>query len=135
MAVWGEVSYKVKRAITFRERFSVAELVDATELAYLQVEQAVQRLIQQQYVRPLESHELKPAEQAAERRVGRPRKRYTLIEDPAKRGQLYAEVEAIASAERMSRARDREPSTPFFRYARWAMVDRRLSTSLQNRKL
>ena len=117
MAVWGEASYKVKRAITFRGRFTVAELVDATDLAYTQVEQVVQRLIKRGYVRPLEAHELKPAEQAAARRVGRPRKRYTLTEDPAKRGEFYAGVEAIASAERLSRAKERKPSTPHFNRA------------------
>ena len=114
MAVWGEVSYKVKKAIALRERFTVAELADATDLVYTQVEQAVQRLISQGYARPLEAHELKEAEQAAARRVGRPRKRYTLTEEPSKRGEFYASVEAIAAAERMSRARERKPSTPHF---------------------
>ena len=77
----------------------------------------VQRLIQQGYVRPLEAHELNPAEQAVARRVGRPRKRYTLTEDPVKREEFYAGVEAIASAERLSRARERKPSTPYFNCA------------------
>ena len=117
MAIWGEASYKVKRAITFHKRFSVAELVDATDLSYGQVEQVVQRLIKQGYVRPLEDHELNPAEQAVARRVGRPRKRYILTEDPAKREEFYAGVEAIASAERLSRARERKPSTPYFNRA------------------
>jgi len=115
MAVWGEASYKVRRAITFRERFSVAELVDATDLTYSQVEQVVQRLIGQGYVRPLEAHELQPAEKSmVERQVGRPRKRYTLTEEPSQRAAFFGRVEAIASAERMSRANSREPSTPFF---------------------
>jgi len=117
MAIWGEVSYKVKRAITFHKRFSVAELVDATDLSYGQVEQVVQRLIKQDYVRSLEAHELNPAEQAVAQRVGRPRKRYTLIEDPVKREEFYAGVEAIASAERLSRAKERKPSTPYFNRA------------------
>lgn len=117
MAIWGEASYKVKRAITFRERFTVAELVDATDLAYSQVEQVVQRLMQQEYVRPLEADELKPGERPATGRVGRPRTRYTLVEERAKRGEFYGEVEGIASAERMSRAKERQPSTPFFQRA------------------
>jgi signal transduction histidine kinase len=117
MAIWGEVSYKVKRAITFHKRFSVAELVDATDLSYGQVEQVVQRLIKQDYVRSLEDHELNPAEQALARRVGRPRKRYTLTEEPVKQEEFYAGVEAIASAERLSRAKERKPSTPYFNRA------------------
>lgn len=117
MAVWGEASYKVKRAIAFRERFTVAELADTTDLVYSQVEQVVQRLIKQGYVRPLLAHELKPGEQIAAQRVGRPRKRYTLTEDPTKRQEFCAGVEAIASAERMSRARERKPSTPHFNRA------------------
>jgi predicted ArsR family transcriptional regulator len=117
MAIWGEVSYKVKRAITFHERFTVAELVDATDLAYAQVEQVVQRLIKQGYVRSLEAHELNPAEQTAAKQVGRPRQRYTLTDDKAKREEFYASVEAIASAERLSRAKERKPSTPYFNRA------------------
>ncbi|MFB0533708.1 MAG: ATP-binding protein [Anaerolineae bacterium] len=117
MAIWGEASYKVKRAITFHKRFSVAELVDATDLSYVQVEQVVQRLIKQGYVRPLEAHELNPAKQAVAQRVGRPRKRYTLTEDPVKREEFHAGVEAIASAERLSRAKERKPSTPYFNRA------------------
>jgi len=117
MVIWGEVSYKVKRAITFHKRFSVAELVDATDLSYGQVEQVVQRLIKQDYVRSLEDHELNPVEQTVARRVGRPRKRYTLTEDPVKREEFYAGVEAIASAERLSRAKERKPSTPYLNRA------------------
>lgn len=117
MVIWGEASYKVKRAITFHKRFSVAELVDATDLSYGQVEQVVQRLIQQGYARPLEDHELNLAEQAIAGRVGRPPKRYTLTEDPVKREEFYAGVEAITSAERLSRAKERKPSTPYFNRA------------------
>ncbi len=114
MAVWGEASYKVKRAITFHERFTVADLVDATDLAYSQVEQVVQRLINQGYVHKLETDELSAAERAVAKKVGRPRQRYTLTEDKAKREEFYTSVEAIASAERLSRGNERKPSTPYF---------------------
>lgn len=117
MAIWGEASYKVKRAITFHERFTIAELVDATDLTYTQVEQVVQRLIKQDYVRKPKPDELNEAERAAAGKVGRPRQRYTLTDDKAKRGEFYASVEAIASTERFSRAREREPSTPYFNRA------------------
>jgi len=117
MAIWGEASYKVKRAITFHERFTIAELVDATDLTYTQVEQVVQRLIKQDYVRKLEPDELNEAERVAAGKVGRPRQRYTLTYDKAKRGEFYASVEAISSAERLSSAREREPSTPYFNRA------------------
>jgi len=117
MAIWGEASYKVKRAITFHERFTVAELVDATNLAYAQVEQVVQRLIKQGYVRKLKPNELNEAERAVTGKVGRPRQRHTLIEDKAKREEFYASVEAIASAERLSHAKERKPSTPYFNRA------------------
>lgn len=117
MAIWGEASYKVKRVITFHERFTIAELVDASDLTYTQVEQVVQRLIKQDYVRKLKPDELNEAERAAAGKVGRPRQRYTLTDDKAKRGEFYASVEAIASAERLSSAREREPSTPYFNRA------------------
>ncbi len=117
MVVWGEASYKVKRAITFHQRFTVAQIVDATELSYEQVEQVVQRLIDQGYVRKLRPDELYEVEKAAARKVGRPRQRYALTEDGAKREEFFASVEAIASAERMSRAGRRRPDTPYYHAA------------------
>lgn len=75
------MSQKVKRAIHFRKRFSVAELADATDLEYSQVEQVVQRLIQQDRVRLLKADELFPAERSAVRTQRRPRARYTSVEE------------------------------------------------------
>jgi hypothetical protein len=114
MTRWGEVSYRVKRAIAFHERFTVAQLADSTGLTYEQVEQVVHRLVNRGDVRQLLPEELNEAEQEVEKRVGRPRARYTLTDDPVRRAEFLADMEAIAAAARLELASARRPDTPYY---------------------
>jgi hypothetical protein len=114
MTRWGEVSYRVKRAITFHERFTIAQLADSTGLTYGQVEQVVHRLVNRGDVHRLSPEELTEAEQEVERRVGRPRAHYTLAEDPIRRAEFLADLEAVAAATRLELAPTRRPDTPYY---------------------
>lgn len=114
MSRWGEVSYRVKRAIAFHERFTIAQLADSTGLTYKQVEQVVHRLVDRGDVRRLSPEELTKAEQEVEKRVGRPRARYTLTEDPVQRAEFLAGLEAVAAAARLELASTRRPDTPYY---------------------
>lgn len=114
MTVWGEIAYRVRRAIAFHERFTVAQLVDTTGFTYEQVEQVVQRLLKDGYVCQLDPSELLEVEQRTVRRIGRPRQRYTLTDDPMKREEFYAAIEALAAGERLAQAAERRPDTPYF---------------------
>ena len=117
MAFPGEVSYTVKRAITFHQRFTVAQLADATGLEYEQVEQVVQRLKRKGFVRRLVASELHEAEKTYAQKVGRPRQLYALTDDEGRRSELFAAVEAMESAVRLSGAKERTPSTVYYEAA------------------
>jgi hypothetical protein len=114
MTRWGEVSYRVKRAVAFQERFTVAQLTDSTGLTYEQVEQVVHRLVNHGDVRRLLPEELTEAEQQVEKRVGRPRARYTLTGDPIRRAEFLADLEAMTAAARLELAPTRRPDTPYY---------------------
>jgi hypothetical protein len=114
MTHWGEVSYRVKRAIAFHERFTIAQLADSTGLIYEQVEQVVHRLVDRGNVRRLSPEELTKSEQEVEKRVGRPRARYILVEDPILRAEFLADLEAVAAAARLELASARRPDTPYY---------------------
>ena len=114
MTRWGEVSYRVKRAIAFHERFTVAQLADSTGLTYEQVEQVVHRLVNRGDVRRLSTEELTEAEREVEERVGRPRARYTLTDDPVRRVEFLADMEAVTAALRLELAPSRRPDTPYY---------------------
>jgi len=109
MAVWGEVSFKVKRAITFMERFTIGQLADMTGLEYQGVETVVQRLLKDGYI-----IQAKPRQQEGRKRVGRPRQTYTLVNDPAVRKKLYSSIEAFQIEEALAAAPDRKPSNAHF---------------------
>ena len=114
MTRWGEVSYRVKRAVAFYERFTIAQLTDSTGLTYEQVEQVVHRLVNHGDVRRLLPEELTEAEEEVEKRAGRPCARYTLTEDPIRRAEFLADLEAIAAAARLELAPARRPDTPYY---------------------
>jgi len=114
MTRWGEVSYRVKRAIGFHGRFTIAQIADSTGLSYEQVEQVVHRLVDRGDVRRLSPEELTEAEQEVEKRVGRPRACYALTDDPARRAEFLADLEAIAAAARLESAPARRPDTPYY---------------------
>jgi len=114
MVCWGEVSCRVKRAIVFHERFTIAQLTDSTNLTYEQVEQVVHRLVNRGDVRRLAPGESTEAEQEVERRVGRPCARYTLTSDPVRRAEFLADLEAMAAAARLELAPSRRPNTPYY---------------------
>jgi hypothetical protein len=114
MTRWGEVSYRVKRAVAFHERFTIAQLTDSTGLTYEQVEQVVHRLVNHGDVRRLLPEELTAAEQQVEKRAGRPCARYILAEDPIRRAEFLADLEAIAAAARLELAPTRRPDTPYY---------------------
>lgn len=114
MTRWGEVSYRVKRAITFHERFTIAQIADSTGLTYEQVEQVVHRLVKSGRVCLLSPEELTEAEREVEKRVGRPRARYALTEDPTRRAEFMADLEAIVAAARLESAPARRPDTPYY---------------------
>jgi len=109
MAVWGEVSFKVKRAITFMERFTIGQLADMTGLEYQGVETVVQRLLKDGYI-----IQAKPRQREGRRRVGRPRQTYTLVNDPEIRKKLYSSIEAFQIEEALTAASDRKPSSAHF---------------------
>lgn len=109
MAVWGEVSLKVKRAITLMENFTVGQLADMTGLEYQSVETVVQRLLRDGYV-----VEAKPRQRGGQKRVGRPRKVYTLVDDPVMRKLLTSSIEALQFEEALRAAPDRRPSSAHF---------------------
>lgn len=110
----GGVSYRVKRAVAFHERFTIAQLVDITGLTYGQVERVVHRLVERKAVRNLSPGELNEAEREVERRVGRPRARYELTNDPTLRAEFLASLEAVAAAVRLELASNRRPDTPYY---------------------
>jgi hypothetical protein len=114
MTRWGEVSYRVKRAVAFHERFTIAQLTDSTGLTYEQVEQVVHRLVNHGDVRRLLPEELTEAEQEVEKRAGRPCARYTLTEDPIRRAEFLADLEAMTAAARLELAPTRRPDTPYY---------------------
>jgi hypothetical protein len=114
MTRWGEVSYRVKRAVAFYERFTIAQLTDSTGLTYEQVEQVIHRLVNRGDVHRLLPEELTEAEQQVEKRAGRPCARYTLTEDPIRRAEFLADLEAIAAAARLELAPARRPDTPYY---------------------
>ena len=70
MSFHGDVSFRVKRAVSFLPRFTIAQLADATGLAYEQVEQVVRRLKDQEFVGALDEAELREPEGEYVRRVG-----------------------------------------------------------------
>jgi len=117
MTRWGEVSYRVKRAISFHERFTISQVADSTGLTYEQVEQVVHRLVDRGDVCRLLPEQLTEAEQEVEERVGRPYARYTLADDPIRRAEFLAGLEAVAAALRLQFAPDRRPDTPYYEAA------------------
>jgi len=114
MTRWGEVSYRVRRAIAFHERFTISQLADSTGLTYEQVEQVVHRLVNRGDVHRLSPEELTEAEQEVERQVGRPRARYMLTGDPIRQAEFVADLEALAAAARLELAPARRPDTPYY---------------------
>lgn len=117
MSSRGDVSYRVKRAVGFIPRFTIAQLADATGLTYKQIEQVVRRLKDHEFVSAVDEAELRELEGEYVRRVGRPRKIYALTEDRAKRSEFFASLEAIESAVRLGRASERRPSTMYYEAA------------------
>jgi len=117
MSFRGDVSFMVKRAVGFIPRFTIAQLADATGLAYEQVEQVVRRLKDHEFVSAVDEAELRELEGDYIHRVGRPRKIYALTEDRAKRNEFFASVEAIESAVSPGRASERRPSTVYYEAA------------------
>jgi len=109
MAVWGEVSFKVKRAITFMERFTIGQLADTTGLEYQSVETVVHRLLKEGYITPA-----KPRRPERRKRVGRPRQIYALADDPEMVKRLYSSIEAFQIEEALTAAPDRKPSSAHF---------------------
>jgi hypothetical protein len=109
MAVWGEVSLKVKRAMTLMEDFTVGQLADMTGLEYQSVETVVQRLLRGGFV-----VESEPRHKGGQKRVGRPRKVYSLIDDPAMLKQLHSGIEALRFEDAVRTAPDRRPSSAHF---------------------
>lgn len=114
MTQFGKVSHCVKWAISFHERFTIAQITDSTGLTYEQVEQVVHRLVQRGDVRRLAMEELLEAEREVKRRVGRPCARYTLTDDPIRRAEFLADLEAITMASRLEQAPTRRPDTPHY---------------------
>jgi predicted transcriptional regulator len=109
MAIWGEVSFKVKRAITFMERFTIGQLADMTGLDYQSVETVVQRLLKDGYITQAE-----PRQPERGKRVGRPRQVYALVNDPEIEKKLYSSIEAFQIEEALTAASDRKPSSAHF---------------------
>ena len=109
MAVWGEVSFKVKRAITFMERFTIGQLADTTGLEYQSVETVVQRLLKEGYITQAKSRQPE-----RRKRVGRPRQIYALADDPEMVKRLYSSIEAFQIEEALTAAPDRKPSSAHF---------------------
>jgi len=109
MAVWGEVSFKVKRAITFLERFTIEQLADMTGLEYQSVETVVQRLLKEGYIT-----QAKPRQPDRRKQVGRPRQTYALADDPEIVKRLYSSIEAFQIEEALIVAPDRKPSSAHF---------------------
>jgi len=109
MTVWGEVSFKVKRAMTFMERFTIGQLADMTDLEYQSVETVVQRLLKEGYITPA-----KPRQPERRKLVGRPRQAYTLADDPEMVKKLYSSIEAFQVEEALTAAPDRKPSSAHF---------------------
>ncbi len=109
MAVWGEVSFKVKRAMTFVERFTIGQLADMTGLEYQSVETAVQRLLKEGYI-----VQAKPQQPENRKKVGRPRQTYTLADDPEIIKQFYSSIEAFQIEEALTAAAGREPDSAHF---------------------
>jgi predicted ArsR family transcriptional regulator len=109
MAIWGEVSFKVKRAITFMERFTIGQLADMTGLDYQSVETVVQRLLKDGYITQAE-----PRQTERRKRVGRPRQVYALVNDPEIEKKLYSSIEAFQIEEALTAASDRKPSSAHF---------------------
>ena len=114
MARQGEVSYRVKRAIAFHERFTIAQIADSTRLTYEQVEQVVHRLTKRGDVRRLLPEESIEAERRIEKRVGRPRARYVLSDNPVRRTEFLAGLESITAAARLEFISARRPDTPYY---------------------
>ncbi len=114
MTRWGKVSHQVRRAIAFHERFTIAQLTDSTGLTYEQVEQVVHRLVNRGDVRLLSAEELTEAEREVEKRVGRPRACYALVDDPPRRAEFLADLQAIAEAARLELGSTRRPDTPYY---------------------
>jgi len=110
MAIWGEVSFKVKRAITFMERFTIGQLADMTGLEYQSVETVVQRLLKDGYITQAEPREL----ERRKKRVGRPRQTYALVDDLEIAKRLYTSIEAFQIEEALTAAADRKPSSAHF---------------------
>ncbi len=109
MVVWGEVSFKVKRAITFMERFTIGQLADMTGLEYQSVETVVQRLLKEGHIT-----QAKPRQLEGRKRVGRPRQTYALADDPEMVKRLYSSIEAFQIEEALTAAPDRKPSSAHF---------------------
>ena len=109
MTVWGEVSFKVKRAITFMERFTIGQLADTTGLEYQSVETVVQRLLKEGYITQAKSRQPE-----RRKRVGRPRQIYALADDPEMVKRLYSSIEAFQIEEALTAAPDRKPSSAHF---------------------
>lgn len=117
MSSRGDVSYRVKRAVGFIPRFTIAQLADATGLTYEQVEQVVRRMKDHEIVGTVDEAEFRGPEGEYVRRVGRPRKIYALTEDRTKRNEFFASLEAIESAVRLGSASERRPSTVYYEAA------------------
>ncbi len=109
MAVWGEVSFKVKRAITFMDRFTIGQLADMTGLEYQSVETVVQRLLKEGYIT-----QAKPRQPERRKQVGRPRQTYALVDDPEMVKMFYSSIEAFQIEEALAVAPDRKPSSAHF---------------------
>jgi DNA-binding MarR family transcriptional regulator len=109
MAVWGEVSFKVKRAITFMERFTIGQLADMTGLEYQSVETVVQRLLKEGYIT-----QAKPRQPERRKRVGRPRQTYALLDDAEIVKRFYSSIEAFQIEEALTVATDRKPESAHF---------------------
>ena len=109
MAIWGEVSFKVKRAMTFMERFTIGQLADMTGLEHQSVETVVQRLLKDGYIIQTE-----PRQPESRKRIGRPRQTYALVDDPEIAKKLYASIEAFQIEEALTAAPGRKPSSAHF---------------------
>lgn len=87
-ASYGEVTYKVKRAIWLARRFTIAELVNLTEMGRESIESVVQRLVDEGVVKPT-------GENAGGGGRGRPSQYYDLVDDPIRVAGLVRSIEAF----------------------------------------
>jgi hypothetical protein len=87
-ASYGEVTYKVKRAIWHARRFTIADLVNLTEMGRESIESVVQRLVDEGAVKPT-------GENAGGGGRGRPSQYYELVDDPIRVAGLRRSIEAF----------------------------------------